>query len=390
MSENTIQSIGTSAIAQYTQSQEANQSQSLFSEALKAAVAQETASATQETGASATEEDGSLSLANLAPLLLSSMSQEGEAGLLLMLVALVAGQSGSLLSGTEGLTDVASLLLGGTDSLTGAASSLLGGTDSLTGAGSSILGGELDGTGLGAGLGTSSAMQATMVAAQSLLKAYQNVAESENTTATDTSANRTASITASSAVDSDTVAGKKTISTDLTSVAGSRSAERYRSVIDQFDVENNSRYAVNKKGTGDTYCNVFVLDVTAAMGAGIPRSVDQDTGVPAASGAENAISMNANRISNWLNDYGSQYGWYEVTAEQAQALANQGCPAVTVWKNQEGGHGHVQVVSPSEDGVYDSSRGVAIAQAGRTLSNYTYISKIYSSSMNEVQYFAHK
>ena len=143
-------------------------------------------------------------------------------------------------------------------------------------------------------------------------------------------------------------------------------------MIDQFDVENNPRYAVNQKGTGDTYCNVFLLDVTSAMGAAIPRG------------------MNANGISDWLNEYGPQYGWYEVSAQQAQALANQGCPAVTVWKNQEGGHGHVQVVSPSEDGAYDPSRGVAIAQAGRILSNYTYIRKIYSSRMDEVQYFAHK
>ncbi|MDL2218290.1 hypothetical protein LJC27_06490 [Christensenellaceae bacterium OttesenSCG-928-M15] len=174
------------------------------------------------------------------------------------------------------------------------------------------------------------------------------------------------------------------VQSDLTN----RSPALYRDVIEQFDVERNYRYAVNKKGTGDTYCNIFLWDVTRAMNAEIPHHTDWDTGAPLESGGK---SMNANRISEWLNTYGPQYGWYEVTAEQAQQLANRGSPAVTVWKNANGGHGHVQVVSPSSSGGYDAEKGAAIAQAGRRLKEYAYVSDIYSSStMEHVQYFAHR
>jgi hypothetical protein len=126
------------------------------------------------------------------------------------------------------------------------------------------------------------------------------------------------------------------------------------------------------------------------MGAAIPRKVDAATGAPAESSGSGVQYLNANRMTDWLNTHGQQYGWYEVTAEQAQALANKGYPAVTVWKNNSGPHGHVQVVSPSQDGAYDPARGVAIAQAGRILSNYTYTTKIYNESLKNVQYFAHR
>lgn len=176
----------------------------------------------------------------------------------------------------------------------------------------------------------------------------------------------------------------------LTNRPGSRSAAAYRQVINQFDVENNKRYAVNKNGTNDTYCNIYAWDVTAAMGAEIPHYIDPDTGAPMKyPNTGGAKSMNANAMNDWLNKYGKQYGWYEVTAEEAQYYANQGMPAVTSWKNPKG-HGHMQVVSPSQDGTYNEKKGVAIAQAGRTLRNYGYITQVYGDSrLKEVQYFAH-
>ncbi|MPN42387.1 hypothetical protein SDC9_189944 [bioreactor metagenome] len=64
-------------------------------------------------------------------------------------------------------------------------------------------------------------------------------------------------------------------------------------------------------------------------------------------------------------------------------------PAVTSWKNP-GGHGHMQVVSPSENGTYDPERGAAIAQAGRHLYDYNYITAVYGQgTLGKVQYFAH-
>ncbi len=168
-----------------------------------------------------------------------------------------------------------------------------------------------------------------------------------------------------------------------------RDPEKYKAVIGQFEVETNERYRVNKLGTGDTYCNIFAWDVTRAMGAEIPHYVNAATGEPAAAGEDGAAELDANATNDWLNTYGKQYGWTEVSAEQAQEYANAGMPAVTSWKNP-GGHGHMQVVSPSEDGSYDAARGVAIAQAGRNLYDYGYITSVYGqSTLGNVQYFAH-
>ncbi len=174
----------------------------------------------------------------------------------------------------------------------------------------------------------------------------------------------------------------------ITSNIGQRSADIYRAVINQFNVETNQRYAVNKQGQGDTYCNIFLWDVTRAMGAEIPHFTDA-AGRPVSSGAGGAKELDANQINTWLNTNGQTYGWTRVSAEEAQYYANMGMPAVTSWKNPSG-HGHVQVVSPSVDGRYDPTRGVAISQAGSKLKNYDYITSIYGAgTLPQVEYFVH-
>lgn len=172
--------------------------------------------------------------------------------------------------------------------------------------------------------------------------------------------------------------------------AAGRSAQRYRSAIDKFNVENNRRYAVNQKGTGDTYCNLFVTDVTREMGAEIPHFIDKTNGRPLKSSKEpNATALTANRMNDWLNKYGPQYGWRKTTADAAQHYANQGKPSVTSWRNSFG-HGHIQMVSPSRNGTYDQDRGVAIAQAGSKLINYGYIEDVYrTSNLKNIEYFVH-
>lgn len=162
----------------------------------------------------------------------------------------------------------------------------------------------------------------------------------------------------------------------------------YRAVIDQFSVETNKRYEVNKKGENDTYCNIFVWDVTSAMGAQIPHYYDSRTGESLTSSDKGAREMTANGIHNWLHEYGDEYGWYELSEQEAQELANQGRPVVTALYNGSG-HGHVQVVCPSKDGEYDEKLGVTIAQAGRTLTSYGHITDIYNKSLPRVSYFAH-
>ena len=111
------------------------------------------------------------------------------------------------------------------------------------------------------------------------------------------------------------------------------------------------------------------------------------TTYPDTSGAR---ELGANGIYNWLETYGSKYGWVEVSAEEAQTYANNGYPAVTTRVDENGKAGHVQVVCPSKNGNYDEVRGVTVAQAGGHNYEYTHISSVYSSKgLSQVRYYVH-
>jgi len=171
----------------------------------------------------------------------------------------------------------------------------------------------------------------------------------------------------------------------ITSDASFRSPQLYRAVIDQFQVETAERY---RPGRNDaTYCNIFMWDVTRAMGAEIPHYTDRETGEPRfPPDTKGARSMGARAICQWLQTHGETYGWREVDAETAQRYANAGRPAVT----SAGERGHVQVVCPSRDGGFDPVRGVTIAQAGRIVTNYSHITSTYSGNgLNDVRYWVH-
>ena len=122
-------------------------------------------------------------------------------------------------------------------------------------------------------------------------------------------------------------------------------AQRINQVLDRLDVEHNPRY--RPSGTPHTssrvtHCNEFAQDVMRQ--AGVPRG-ELPTG-------------NANHMNQWLNQQGPSHGWRQVSAAEAQRLANQGQVTLASWRNPTGDHGHVAVVRPG------SSNGVRIAQAG--------------------------
>ena len=172
----------------------------------------------------------------------------------------------------------------------------------------------------------------------------------------------------------------------ITNVPGQRSPAMYRAVIDQFSVETSERYRPGREG--NTYCNIFVWDVTRAMGAELPFYTDPATGAPRYHpDTKGAKAMGAIAMDKWLAEHGGKYGWQEVDAQTAQMHANQGRPAVTT----AGSIGHVQMVVPSKDGSFDPVRGVTIAQAGRTVSSYMHISGIYNAGRlnNNVRYWIH-
>jgi len=172
----------------------------------------------------------------------------------------------------------------------------------------------------------------------------------------------------------------------VTSNIGNRSPSLYRAVLDQFRVETAERYRPGRNDT--TYCNIYVWDVTRAMGAELPLYTDRETGEPRfPPDTRGARSMGARAMCEWLQTHGQTYGWREVDAATAQWYANQGKPAVT----SSGQRGHVQMVCPSRDGRFDPIRGVTIAQAGRIVTNYTHISSTYSAAgLNDVRYWVHE
>ncbi len=124
-----------------------------------------------------------------------------------------------------------------------------------------------------------------------------------------------------------------------------RSTYEYFNVIKQFDVKNSLRYA---RGA-DTFCNIYVSDVTRAMHAEIPI-------------------MKANDMVGWLHTTGEQRSWHRADARMIQEMADGGHPAIAIWKNTginaktgKPRHGHVAMVRP---GTMNDPRGDAISAAG--------------------------
>lgn len=176
----------------------------------------------------------------------------------------------------------------------------------------------------------------------------------------------------------------------LTNDAGNRSAQQYDAVIDQFDVTRNSRYAPYRNGS-DTYCNIYVWDVTRAMGAEIPHYIHPQTGdmlgYPPPKGA---LETTANRLYDWLQNHGERYGWIQVDEATAQLAANAGQPAVTVLKNPTG-HGHVQMIRPSDNNDFDPQKGVAVAQAGSRLVDYAHNATLFNTDKrSQMRYYIHR
>ena len=93
-----------------------------------------------------------------------------------------------------------------------------------------------------------------------------------------------------------------------TSTVGNRSAAALNNVIRQFDVENAERYRPWRNGS--TYCNIFVWDVTRALGCEIPHYVDRESGdaryYPNIKGA---YELDANGVCDWLRRRGAEHGW---------------------------------------------------------------------------------
>jgi hypothetical protein len=167
--------------------------------------------------------------------------------------------------------------------------------------------------------------------------------------------------------------------------SSNRSPENYNEIVRQFDVASATRYAPGRNG--HTYCNIFVWDVTRALGCEVPHYIDPASGAPMEyPDTSGANELNALAMGRWLASAGQRYGWREVTPEQAQLQANLGRPAVAVSSSVS----HISMVVPSET-PYSPALGVAVAQAGSIVTNYSYLGNIYSDNgLKSVRYFVHE
>lgn len=140
---------------------------------------------------------------------------------------------------------------------------------------------------------------------------------------------------------------------------GQRSPVALDAVIRQFRVAQNPRYAPNRQGQGETYCNIFLWDVTRALGCEVPHWVTED-GAPALAGQ--GRELDANGVILWLANKGSVHGWRVSGQAEAVAAAQVGLPAAVGWyADAPPAIGHVAVLRAAQP---DSYRGAAIAQAG--------------------------
>lgn len=149
------------------------------------------------------------------------------------------------------------------------------------------------------------------------------------------------------------------VTAPFTSGTHERSVAILETCIAQFDVEVARRYrpvpADPDNGVaGATYCNIYAVDLTAALGAALPRAWPV-----AADGKVSWKERSANDLWAWLQQQGPRHGWELVTEHVAQRAADEGQVAVAVWRNPGEGSGHIAVLRPSR-----GEAGVWITQAG--------------------------
>jgi len=143
----------------------------------------------------------------------------------------------------------------------------------------------------------------------------------------------------------------------VTSTPQDRDPALYGRVVDQFIVEQSARY---KPTPGTTWCNIFVWDVTSAMGQEVPHWIDIDNR-PADPHSPGARETTANMLADWFDSVTARNrGWREVSRTGSQDEANSGRPVVAAWKAPPGKHGHVAMVRPA---VW-VPQGPTVAQAG--------------------------
>lgn len=138
---------------------------------------------------------------------------------------------------------------------------------------------------------------------------------------------------------------------------------------DRYQPENNPRR---------TYCNIYAYDYVSALGGYLPRvwwTPDALRRIRA--GEEVAVrygrtvlEVNANAMTNWMRDFGGDFGWRAAAdLNAAQDAANEGRVVILLARRANPRQsGHVSVVMPEireADNVYNADGNAVEHLAGR-------------------------
>jgi hypothetical protein len=201
----------------------------------------------------------------------------------------------------------------------------------------------------------------------------------------------------------------KPIDAPITNNQNNRNLLEYSKVINQFRIRRVGNKAVGKVGDEapeppryrtdeSTYCNIFVWDVTRAMGAEIPhwviRGDPNGTSAVDSKGkftvrSEECYEIRVDKyvdekgrsvpgIIDWLKEHGETNGWKRTEdARMVQQMANGGHPSIAIWENPDKQKsGHVAIVRPGSIGFPE---GPAIAQAGYLVVNAEHLNMGFKS-----------
>lgn len=126
-------------------------------------------------------------------------------------------------------------------------------------------------------------------------------------------------------------------------------AEQIREVVRWMDVEKSARW---QPTGGATYCNIYATDLLhliyglrdSGRRGYIPRvwwtDPEKATAETKPVYAKNCREMSANSLTQWMRDYGPQFGW---ELHETRPTLDKNDVAVVIGAAHKG-HGHIQVV----------------------------------------------
>ena len=158
-----------------------------------------------------------------------------------------------------------------------------------------------------------------------------------------------------------------------------RELPRVKSVLEAVTLADVAHHARYQPEDGQTFCNIFVWDVTRALlgeAECAPHWVGEGN-APCPMGRGRELSANA--LCVWLRTAGPTFGWHHAGAAEAHVAAMHGEVALATWENP-GGHGHVAVVLPNPNEI-------RVAQAGKTCFMDGSLTKGFGSKL--VNFYVH-